>query len=123
MNKEQSKTTAFAHDKLFQQSEKLREQCIDLIWKYVKQEPDENLSYLFTKLVAQLRLLPLSTAVLDTFRGILGYDCWLSSEHPDKTVSFLPEVMHDVQECIANHNREWYSPRTSGYVQFYKPKE
>lgn len=113
------------HEKAFLRKKRndpvsLRERCIDLIWEYILQAEDKDVSTLFFHLAPKLRLLPLTAAVVDTFRGIIGFDCWLrAEERPDATTAFLMDALHDVQECIAYHDKGWYSPRTSSYMEYF----
>lgn len=113
------------HEKDFLQRKKtdpaeLRERCIDLIWDYIQRAGSQDVSNLFFHLAPKLRLLPFTDAVVDTFRGIIGFDCWLrTNERADATTAFLTDAMHDVQECLHYYEEEWYSPRTDSYKEHF----
>ncbi len=99
---------------------RLRRYCIDLVRDAVQTAFGKDMLAVFSETAARAELLPFTDPVVQTFMGIIGFRNSLQQEG-SKVEYLAREAIHDLNECYNNSDKEWYSPRTEGYIGFFEP--
>lgn len=99
----------------------LRNECFRCISETIEaSENNSSFKLMLADIQPKVCVLEDRLSVRNTFKGIIGYHIWSSkSGHLDD--SFIQAALYNLQDCVEYHNEDWYSPRTSRYIEYYSP--